>query len=131
MIDETRIRDWLAAYHHAWTTDVPGDIARLFTDDVRYFTAPYREPLAGIEAVTEYWLGERESEIPWSFEYQVLAQEGDLFVLRAVTTYPGGTRDEEASEVFHNLWLVTMDGDRVSDFVEYFMPVPAEDADAA
>jgi ketosteroid isomerase-like protein len=131
MIEETRIRDWLAAYHHAWTTDDPGEIARLFTDDVRYFTAPYRPPLEGSDAVAEYWLGERESEVAWSFEYQVLAQEGDLFVLRAVTTYPGGTRSADAPEVFHNLWLVTMDGDRVSDFVEYYMPVPLEDAMAA
>jgi ketosteroid isomerase-like protein len=130
MIDETRIRDWLKAYHHAWTTDDRAEIGRLFTGDVRYFTAPYRPPLEGADAVADYWLGERESEIPWSFEYQVLAQEGDLFVLRAVTTYPGGTRDAETPEVFHNLWLVTLDGDRASDFVEYFMPVPLDGADA-
>lgn len=130
MIDETRIRDWLAAYHHAWTTDDPAEVRRLFTAGVRYFTAPYRPPLEGADAVADYWLGERESEIPWSFEYQVLAQEGDLFVLRAVTTYPRGTRDAEAPEVFHNLWLVTLDGDRASEFVEYFMPAPAEHTDA-
>ena len=47
MIDEPRIRDWLAAYHHAWTTDDPKEIAALFTGDVRYFTAPYRAPLEG------------------------------------------------------------------------------------
>jgi hypothetical protein len=122
-MDETRIRDWLAAYHHAWTTDQPGDVARLFTEDVRYFTAPYREPLEGIEALTDYWVGEGESRVAWSFEYQVLAQEGDLFVVRAVTTYPGGTRESDEPEVFHNLWLVTLDGDRASDFVEYFMLV--------
>jgi hypothetical protein len=131
MIDETRIRDWLAAYHHAWTTDTPGDVALLFTDDVRYFTAPYREPLAGIGAVTEYWVGEGESRVPWSFEYQVLAQEGDLFVVRAVTTYPDGTRDADGAEIFHNLWLITLYGDRASDFVEYFMLVPTAGADAA
>jgi hypothetical protein len=126
MIDETRIRDWLKAYHHAWTTDAPPDIARLFTDDVRLFTAPYRPPLEGIDAVTEYWLGERESEIPWSFEYQVLAQEDDLFVVRAITTYPGGTRGAEAPEVFHNLWLIRLDGDRATEFIEYFMTVSEE-----
>ena len=49
MIDETRIRDWLKAYHHAWTTDDPQEIARLFADDVRYFTAPYRAPLEGTD----------------------------------------------------------------------------------
>ena len=132
MIDETRIRDWLAAYHHAWTTDDPDEVGRLFTGDVRYFTAPYREPLEGIEAVSSYWLGEQEGEIAWSFEYQVLAQEDDLFVVRAVTTYPEGTSEAEGPESFHNLWLVRLDEDgRASEFVEYFMPVSVEDADAA
>ncbi|MGE5228772.1 MAG: YybH family protein [Deltaproteobacteria bacterium] len=124
MIDEARIRDWLAAYRHAWSTDDPTEVAVLFGEDVRYFTAPYREPLEGIEAVTAYWIGEEESGIPWSFEYQVLAQEGDLFVVRAVTTYPEGTHDAGGPETFHNLWLVTLDRDgRASEFVEYFMLV--------
>ncbi len=121
MIDETRIRDWLAAYHRAWSTDDPKDIRRLFTEDVRYLTAPYREPLEGIDAVEEFWVAEGDSRRPWSFEYQALAQEDDLFVVRGVTTYPDGTR---SAEVFHNLWLVTLDGDRARDFVEYFMAVP-------
>ena len=98
MIDEIRIRDWLAAYRHAWSTDDPEEVAALFSEDVRYFTAPYRTPLEGVQAVTDYWLGEHEGDIPWSFEYQVLAQEGDLFVVRAVTTYPQGTSEAEGPE---------------------------------
>ena len=124
MIDETRIRDWLAAYRRAWSTDDPAEVAGLFTADVRYFTAPYRPPLEGVPAVQDYWLGEKEGEIPWSFEYQVLAQEGDLYVVRAVTTYPEGTSEAEGPEAFHNLWLVRLDEDgRASEFVEYFMLV--------
>jgi hypothetical protein len=124
MIDEPRIRDWLDAYRRAWSSEDPGHIAALFTEDVRYYTAPYRPPLEGVGAVIEYWTGEHESEIPWSFEYQVLAQESDLFVVRAVTTYPEGTSDAEGREVFHNLWLVTLDVDgRASQFIEYFMLV--------
>jgi ketosteroid isomerase-like protein len=124
MIDEVRIRDWLAAYRHAWSTDDPAEVAELFSADVRYFTAPYREPLVGTEAVTAYWIGEDEGGILWSFEYQVLAQEGDLFVVRAVTTYPEGTSEAEGPETFHNLWLVTLDADgRAREFVEYFMLV--------
>jgi hypothetical protein len=50
----------------------------------------------------------------------VLAQEGDLFVVRAVITYPEGARDAEGPSTFHNLWLVTLDDDgRASEFVEY------------
>ena len=124
MIDEARIRDWLAAYRHAWSTDDPAEVAELFSEDVLYFTAPYREPLEGVEALTAYWVGEKEGEIPWSFEYQVLAQEGDLFIVRAVTTYPeGGSHDHDPAQ-FHNLWLVTLDADgRASEFVEYYMLV--------
>lgn len=124
MIDEKPIRDWLSAYRQAWTSDDPAEVARLFTDDIRYFTAPYRPPLEGTDAVAAYWLGEREGEIPWSFEYQVLAQEDDLFVVRAVTTYPAGTYDAGGPEAFHNLWLVRLDsGGRASEFIEYFMLV--------
>jgi ketosteroid isomerase-like protein len=122
MIEETRIRDWLAAYRHAWSSDDPDEVAALFSPDVRYFTAPYRPPLEGVAAISDYWLGEKEGEIPWSFEYQVLAQEGELFVVRAVTTYPEGTSDADGPEIFHNLWLVRLDDDgRASEFVEYFM----------
>jgi hypothetical protein len=74
--------------------------------------------------VTAYWLGEKEGEIPWSFEYQLLAQEGDLYVVRAVTTYPEGTSGAEGPETFHNLWLVRLERDgRASEFIEYFMLV--------
>lgn len=122
MIDETPIREWLAAYRHAWSTDDPAEVATLFTTDVRYFTAPYRPPLEGIPAVQAYWLGEEEGEIPWSFEYLVLAQEGGLFVVRAVVTYPEGTSAAEGPEAFHDLWLVRLDEDgRASEFIEYFM----------
>jgi len=122
MIDENPIREWLAAYRHAWSTDDPSEVAALFNIDVSYFTAPYRMPLEGITAVQDYWIGEREGEIPWSFEYQVLAQEDDLFVVRAVTTYPEGTSDADGPETFHNLWLVRLDEDgRAIEFIEYYM----------
>ena len=122
MIDTTQIDEWLAGYRHAWTTNDREDIARLFTDDIRYYTAPYRDPLGGLDEVAAYWLGEKESGIPWTFEYDVLAREGGLYVVRAVTRYPEGTSDADGPEVFRNLWLVTLaDDGRASEFVEYFM----------
>ena len=120
MIEVTRIREWLAAYRHAWSTEDPAEIAALFSQDARYFTAPYRPPLEGVRAITDYWVGEHEAKIPWSFEYQVLAQEGGLFVVRAVVAYPEGARDAEGPTTFLNLWLVTLDDEgRASEFVEY------------
>jgi hypothetical protein len=125
-MDTARIHEWLARYRVAWESDSRDGIARLFTSDVRYFTAPYAEPLQGVEAATAYWLEQEESGIPWTFEYEVVARrglpDGELYVVRAVTRYPEGTRGAAGSEVFHNLWLVTLAGDgRASEFVEYFM----------
>ena len=33
-------------------------------------------------------------------------------------TYPEG--DGDGAEVFHTIWLVTLDGDRASEFIEYY-----------
>jgi ketosteroid isomerase-like protein len=121
-IDTSSIDDWLEAYQQAWASGDRSQIAALFTDDVRYFTAPYGAPLAGIDRVTEYWLAQEESDLPWTFVYEVVAREDDLFVVRAVTSYPQGTLGALGSEEFHNLWLVTLDGQgRALEFVEYFM----------
>jgi hypothetical protein len=124
MIDTAPIDEWLGRYCAAWKTDDRDEIAALFTAEVRYFTTPYSEPLEGVEAVIAYWLGEEESTVSWTFDREVVAREGDLFVVRAVTRYPEGTTDADGPEVFHNLWLVTLGPDgRAREFVEYWMPV--------
>ena len=120
MIQEARINDWLAAYRRAWTTDDPAEVARLFTRDALYFTEPFGEPHAGSDQIVDFWVGEGDSRIPWSFESQVLAQEGDLYVVRALVTYPDGTRGDGPAEVYHAVWLVTLTGDRAAEFVEYY-----------
>jgi hypothetical protein len=122
MIDTTGIDRWLERYQAAWLSDDPVAIAALFTSDVRYYTAPFSEPLVGIEALCVFWLEQGESRLPWTFDYQVVAREGDLYVVQAVTCYPKGTAGTPGAEEFHNLWLVTLSGDgRVREFVEYFM----------
>ena len=110
-IETTQIDAWLEAYRQAWSSGDRTQIAALFTDGIRYFTAPYGAPLVGIERVTEYWLAQEESALPWTFEYEVVARQDDLFVVRAVTSYPQGTLGALGSEEFHNLWLVTLDGE--------------------
>lgn len=122
MMDTAAIDAWLAGYRRAWTSDDRGDITGLFTDDVRYFTAPYREPLIGHDAVVSYWRGEDEAVVAWGMDTQVLAREGDLYVVRAVVEYPEGTKDGEGPEEFHDLWLIRLAADgRAREFVEYFM----------
>jgi ketosteroid isomerase-like protein len=123
MIDEVRIDEWLELYQVAWRTDDPSHIARLFTDDARYYTEPFRDAHRGRDDIVAWWIGAGDSKVPWTFDYELIAQEGDLYVVRGVTRYPeGGSVERSAPEVYHNLWLVTLAPDgRASEFVEYWM----------
>ena len=123
MIDTTAIDRWLVGYLTAWNTDAPDDIAALFAADARYYTAPFRVPYTGVDEIVRWWIENGDSSVPWTFEYEVIAREGDLYVIRGVTTYPeesiaGG----EKTETYSNIWLVTLDTEgRATEFIEYWM----------
>ena len=123
MIETTAIDRWLEKYLTAWDSDAPDHIAALFAPDAHYYTAPFRTPYAGIDEIVHFWVENGDSKIPWTFEYEVVAREGNLYVIRGVTTYPeGGDVGREKAEIYCNLWLVTLDGDgRATEFVEYWM----------
>lgn len=122
MLDTTAIDDWLSGYLKAWSSDAPEDVAALFEPDARYFSAPFRAPYVGREAIVEWWVGRGDSAIPWTFEYEVVAIEGALHVVRGVTTYLDGIETPCVPEVFDTIWLVTLSGEgKASEFVEYWM----------
>jgi hypothetical protein len=120
MVDTTSIVEWLDLYRSAWSSDDPEEVARLFTEDVKYYTAPHRDPIVGRDAVVAWWVEMQESQLPWTFEYDIVARESDLYVVRNIAEYPEGGSDADGPEIYHNLWLVTLDADgRASEFVEY------------
>lgn len=122
MIDTTAIDLWLSAYLKAWSTDAPDDIEALFEPDARYRTAPFREPYVGYDAIVPWWVGQNDSAVQWSFEYEVVAREGQVYVVKGVTAYPEVPGSDEAAEVFDNIWLVTLtESGRAGEFVEYWM----------
>ena len=66
MIDETRIRDWLAAYRHAWTTDDPDEVGAAVRRRHPLLHRAVPPPLEGVDGGADYWLGEQRTRIPWS-----------------------------------------------------------------
>jgi uncharacterized protein (TIGR02246 family) len=116
-VDTDDVRRWVDGYVEVWHTNDPEGIGALFTDDARYSTAPFREPWAGREAIVAGWLDRKDQDGDWTFEYDVVAIDGDLAVVRGETKYP--TWDPPA---YSNLWLIRLDGDgRATEFVEYWM----------
>ena len=123
MIDREPIDIWLEAYRHAWTTDDRDEVAALFTPDSLLHGALPRahdghRPGFGLV------LGMKEGTLPWTFEPEVLAQEGHLYVVRALVHYPAGEAGSDAgtAQTYYDLWLVTLTAEgRAREFVEYFM----------
>ena len=106
---------WVDAYVRAWDTNDPEEIAALFSESARYFTAPYREPWNGQATILEEWLGRKDAQGDWSFRYEVLGIDGDLAFVRGWTHY-------ETDFDYSNLWVIRLDGDgRASEFIEWWM----------
>ncbi|MGH2407870.1 MAG: nuclear transport factor 2 family protein [Candidatus Limnocylindrales bacterium] len=112
---------WVERYVRAWTTNDPADIGALFTTDAIYRPTPMSPGWHGRDAIVAKWLARKDAPGIWTFESEVLGVDGDLAVIRGVTTYtapPGpGT--------FENLWLVRLDAaGRATAFTEYWMQHP-------
>ena len=110
------IAAWVDRYVHAWETNDPADISGLFTPDADYFTAPFRPPWHGQEAIVAGWLDLNDQPGTWTFRYEVLGVDGDLGFVR------GWTRYLEDNSEFSNLWVIRLDNAGLcSSFTEWWM----------
>lgn len=117
-VDRSDVAAWVARYVEAWGSNAPDQIGALFTDDAHYFTAPYREPWTGREAIVREWLDRKDQPGDWSFRYEVLGVDGSVGFVRGWTTY----HTEESD--YSNLWVIRLDeGERCTEFIEWWMDV--------
>ena len=120
------IETWLRGYLKAWGSDDPQDMQALFTQDARYFTEPYAEPWVGHGEIVREWVARSDSDEDWSFVHEVLAEDGDVAVVRGVTRYGPKQQPEPAPErpgaTYHNIWLIRFAPDgRAREFTEWWM----------
>jgi ketosteroid isomerase-like protein len=115
-MDESAVRDWVDRYVQAWGSNDPDDIAALFTEDARYYTAPHREPWTGQDEIVRGWLGRRDEQGDWTFEYDVLAVTEDLGFVQGKTGY------KSEGNNYSNLWVLRLDdAGRCAEFTEWWM----------
>ena len=114
-MDEAGVRGWVDRYLRAWESNDPEEIGALFTEDARYYTAPFREPWSGRDAIVAEWLDRKDDPGDWAFQYEVMAAAGDLGFVRGWTDYRDGPS-------YSNLWVVRLDaGGRAAAFTEWWM----------
>jgi SnoaL-like domain len=122
-VNAAELGDWVTRYVRAWETNEPADIAGLFTDDARYYTAPFRDPWSGRDKIVAGWIRRKDEPGAWRFRSDVLAATDDVGFVRGWTEYPG------EGEGYSNLWVIRLQPDgRCSEFIEWWMKHPEQKA---
>jgi uncharacterized protein (TIGR02246 family) len=114
-VERKDVEAWVEEYVRAWTTNDPEDIGRLFTDDAAYFTAPFREPWAGRDAIVHGWIDRKDQPGDWTFRSDVMAIAGDVAFVQGQTDYA------EEGKTYSNLWVIRLRNGRCSEFTEWWM----------
>jgi ketosteroid isomerase-like protein len=115
MMERKDFENWVRGYIAAWKSNDAKDIAALFTQDAIYSTGPFDEPWVGQQAILDGWIGIGDQPGDWTFEYEVLAVDGDLGVMHGNTVY-------KESGTFSNIWLIRLTDDgRCKEFREWFV----------
>lgn len=109
-------RRWIDGYVRAWNSNDETDIRALFTDDAEYRTDPWRDAIAGADAIVAEWIARKDDAGSFTFEGDVEGIDGRTFFYAAVTRYATGT-------VYSNLWVVRLDQGlgRAESFTEWWM----------
>ncbi len=108
---------WVGRYVRAWDSNEPAHIAALFTDDAKYYTAPFRQPWSGQEAIVSGWLKHRDKGGDHRFRHEVLGTDGEVGFVRGWTAYDG-----QSPPSYSNLWVIRLENDgRASEFTEWWM----------
>jgi hypothetical protein len=119
-VEHSEVETWVDRYMWAWSTNDPGDIGDLFTEDARYYTAPHREPWVGRQGIVAGWIGRKDDAGTWKFRYEVLGIDGDTGFVRGWTEYSDDVD-------YSNLWVIRLaDDGRCSEFTEWWMATEEE-----
>jgi len=131
-MDQQTAQDWLDRYVEAWMSYDPGDISRLFSENVAYRYHPYDEPIGGRDAVVASWLGQSASgdastrDAPGTYEaaYSPVAVDGDTVVATGSSRYRE-VPDGPIVRAYENCFIMRFDGEgRCREFTEYYLRRP-------
>ena len=117
MTDLAAVQGWIAGYQRAWESERARGHRRALQRDARYWTAPFRDPWQGRDAIVAGWLDRKDEPGSATFTWHPVVITGDVAVVQGTTTY--------ADETFSNLWVLRLDADgRCREFTEWWMQHP-------
>jgi uncharacterized protein (TIGR02246 family) len=115
-MDRNALERWVSDYVRAWESNDPEAIGRLFTADATYYTAPFRQPWRGRDAIVAGWLDRKDDPGTWTFDWQILATADDRGFVQGHTHYTQPPTD------FSNLWVIRLTPEGAcAEFTEWWM----------
>lgn len=126
------VQAWLDRYLQAWLSYDRDEIAALFSEDAEYRYQPWEEPIRGVDAIVESWLGRdgspggRDAAGTYDGHYMPYVVEAGRAVAIGWSSYWTDAERTTVRDVYDNAWLLEFDGNgRCHRFTEFFMKRPA------
>lgn len=126
MTDRATAETWVRRYRTAWESNAADDIRALFTPDAVYVAFPADpSPFRGHDEIVDGWLENADEPGSTEFEFEVLAVDGEVAVVRCVSTYTS----LDPVVVFDNLFVVRLaDDGRAREFTDWYVERKSSDA---
>jgi hypothetical protein len=86
LVDRRGVERWTEAYRAAWISNVPSDVAALFTKDAFYSVSPFTEPRIGRDEIVRRWVTGIQQDVEMT--YEVLAAGGDQAIIHLARLHP-------------------------------------------
>ncbi|MEO8527685.1 MAG: nuclear transport factor 2 family protein [Pseudolysinimonas sp.] len=116
--DAQTVQNWMDGYRRAWETNDPDDIVAIFTEDAVYRGRPGTPAWTGHDEIVAGWLKHSDPPGTTTFAWETQAHDGDLAVVRCVTTYPDGPK----KGVYDNMWVIEFAPDgRAAEFTDWWI----------
>lgn len=115
------VTEWVENYRRAWLSNDPEQIRALFTPEAEYRGRPAARAWVGHDAIIAGWLEHADAPEDWSFEWNLVAVDGETAVVRGLTRYPAGPK----AGVYDNLWVLRLAEDgRAREFTDWWIERP-------
>ena len=78
-MDVEAVDRWIGAYLAAWISNVPSEVAALFSEDAVYAVSPFTDPWIGREEIVRRWVAGIQQDVEMTFE--VLSVQDDQAIV--------------------------------------------------
>ena len=127
-MDRSSVQVWLDRYSAAWLSYDEAAIRSLFAPDARYRYHPYdpnEDTVAGVDAIANNWLDNRDTPGTYDSHYEAFAADGDRAVATGWSRYYEDATKAKLLREYHNVFLLRFAADgRCAEFTEVFMVTP-------